>query len=141
MLRILTFLTLTLLLGACSKTPDEEQIAQNIAAIEAAVEAKSFTDIEAFLHDDFLANEQMSARDAGRLLQVYGRQHRRLGVTIIGTNTTMDEIYPDRAETTLSVVVTGSAGRLPTDGSARTVRVEWLKDGGDWLIRRARWER
>ncbi|MGB1142196.1 MAG: hypothetical protein ACPG1A_14940, partial [Halioglobus sp.] len=85
MLRILTFLTLTLLLGACSKTPDEEQIAQNIAAIEAAVEAKSFTDIEAFLHEDFLADEQMSARDAGRLLQVYGRQHRRLGVTIIGS--------------------------------------------------------
>lgn len=141
MLRILTFLTLTLLLGACSKTPDEEQIAQNIAAIEAAVEAKSFTDIEAFLHEDFLANEQMSARDAGRLLQVYGRQHRRLGVTIIGSKTTMDEIYPDRAETTLSVVVTGSAGRLPTDGSARTVRVEWIEDGGDWLIRRASWQR
>lgn len=134
-------LSVILLLAGCGKTPDEEQINQNLAAIEEAVENKSFDQLQQYLHADFLANERMGAMEAGRLLAMYGRQHRRLGVTVMGSKTVMDATFPDRADTTVSVVVTGSSGRLPNDGSVRSVRLEWVKDGGDWLIRRANWQR
>ena len=37
--------------------------------------------------------------------------------------------------------VTGSSGGLlPSDGSVRTVKAEWMKQAGDWLVISAQWE-
>ena len=134
------FCLAALLLVACSKSTDEEQIAQNITAITEAVETKKFSAVQAHLHESFRANEQMDARQVKQLLTMYGLQHKKLGVTVVGSETTLDPVYPDRAETTMSVVVTGSSGRLPSDGSVRTVDLEWIKDSGDWLVRKAKWQ-
>ncbi len=130
---------LALFLAACSETPDEEQIAQNIEAIETAVEAKAFAAIGDYLHPDFLANERMDAQALKQLLRAYSFRHKNISATLLGSKTSMDPTFPDRAETVLSVVVTGSPGRLPTDGSVRTIRLAWVKQSGDWLIRRAQW--
>jgi hypothetical protein len=138
--RFTIFLFIVPFLAACDKTSDEEQIAQNIAAMQEAVEIKKFTGINSHLHQDFMANERMRTREVKQLLQMYSMQHRNIGVTIIGSETTMDSTFSDRAETTLSVVVTGSSGRLPSDGSVRTVKLAWVKQSGDWLVRRAEWQ-
>lgn len=140
MRRSTILLLIGLLLLGCQDTPDEEQIAEAITTIQAAVEQKDFAAIQDHLHDGFVANEQMDAGDAKRLLAAYGMQHRKLGVTIVGSNTTMDPVFPHRAQTTLSVVVTGSSGRLPSDGSVRTIYLEWTKDSGEWLVRKAQWQ-
>ena len=103
-----------LCLCACGKTPDEEQIAQNIAEMKEAVERKEFADIADHLHESFIANDRMNAMQVRRLLQMYGMQHRNIGATIISSKTTMDLVYTDRAESILSVVVTGSSGGLPS---------------------------
>jgi hypothetical protein len=133
------FMAAALLLVACAKTSDEEQIAQTITAISEAVESKKFSAVQAHLHEGFRANDQMDARQVKQLLAMYGLQHKRLGVTITGSKTTLDPVYPDRATTMMSVVVTGSSGRLPSDASVRTVEVEWIKDSGDWLVHKAKW--
>jgi len=129
-----------LLLVSCAKTSDEEQIKETISAISAAVESKQFSALQAHLHESFRANDQMNARQVKQLLAMYGLQHKRLGVTITSSKTTLDPVYPDRATTMMSVVVTGSSGRLPSDGSVRTVEIEWIKDSGDWLVRTAKWQ-
>ena len=130
----------TLLLTACAKTTDEEQIAAHIAAITEAVENKKFSAVQDYLDEGFRANEQMDAQEVRQLLMMYGLQHKSLGVTVVSSNTTMDAVFPDRAQTTMSVVVTGSSGLLPSDGSVRTVSVEWVKNSGDWVIRKAKWQ-
>jgi hypothetical protein len=140
-MRCLTiFIFIVLFLVACEKTPDEEQIAQNIVSMKEAVELKNFTGIKKNLHKDFIANERLSAKEVNQLLQMYSMQHRNIDVTIVATETTMDSTFSGRAETTMSVVVTGASGRLPSDGSVRTVKLEWVKQSGDWLVRKARWE-
>jgi hypothetical protein len=133
------YLPIALSLLACDNTPDEDQIAQNIATMKEAVERKEFTDIKDHLHDSFIANGRMNAREVNRLLQMYGIQHKKLGATIISSKTMMDPVFSDRAETILSVVLTGSSGRLPSDGSVRTITLEWVKESGDWLVRKADW--
>lgn len=141
MVRLPAILVLAaLLLAACARTSDEEQIAQTIAAMSQAVENREFMAIQAHLHESFRANDRMDAREVRQLLAMYGLQHKRLGVTVAGSKTTLDPIYPDRANTILSVVTTGSSGRLPSDGSVRTVEIEWIKVSGDWLVRTAKWE-
>jgi hypothetical protein len=129
-----------LLLGACARSSDEEQIAQAITAMSEAVENKQFMAIQPHLHESFRANDRMDAREVKQLLAMYGLQHKTLGVTLVGSKTTLDPVYPDRATTMLSVVVTGSSGRLPSDGSVRAVELEWIKDSGDWLVRTATWQ-
>ena len=139
-MRPLTVFTLIVfLLCACKGTPDEEQIAQHVTAMKDAVERKDFAAIRSHLHEDFVGNKHMDAREVKQLLQMYSLQHRNIGVTIVGSNTTMDPTFEDRAETTLSVVATGSSGGLPEDGSVRTVKLEWLKESGDWRVIRAEW--
>lgn len=139
-LGLILVLSLTSMLAGCSKTPDEELIQQQIDAVQQAVERKAFTEIPDYLHHDFIANGHMGADEIKRLLQMYSLQHRRIGVTILSSETTLDPYSPDRAETTLSVAVTGSSGLLPTDGSMRPVRVVWEKYSGDWLVIEADWQ-
>ena len=140
MCRLTIFLCIALFLVGCDKTSDEEKIAHQISGIQEAVELKDFSDVEKYLHNDFLANERLSTKESGQLLKLYSMRHRNIGVTIVASNTTMDSTFTDRAKTTMSVVVTGAAARLPSDGSIRTVQLEWVKQSGDWLVRRAKWE-
>lgn len=140
MRRLTIFTFIFLFLVACDKTPDEEQIAQNIAAMKEAVELKNFAGIKKHLHKDFIANERLNVREVNQLLKMYSMQHKNIGVTILATETTMDSTFSDRAETTMSAVVTGASGRLPSDGSVRTVKLAWVKQSGDWLVRKAKWE-
>lgn len=136
-----TVIVLTvLLLASCAKTSDEEQIAQNIAAMQEAVETNAFYEIEPYLHAGFVANERLDAQKAKQMLQMYSIRHKDIDATILGTKTTMDPTFPDRAESILSVVVTGSSRRLPSDASMRTVRLEWVKQSGEWQLRKAFWE-
>ena len=138
--RLAACLVVMLYLVACGKTSDEEIIAQHIATLQEAVEANDFSEIKNHLHDSFIANKRLDAREVNQLLRMYSTQHRNIGVTIVNSNTTMDPTFPDRADTIMSVVVTGSSGGLPSDGSVRTVKLEWIKQSGDWLVIRAEWE-
>lgn len=135
------FFIVMLYLVACGKNTDEEIIAQHIATMQEAVEANDFGEIKNHLHASFIANKRLDAREANQLLRMYSLQHKNIGVTIVSSNTTMDPTFPDRAETIMSVVVTGSSGRLPSDGSVRTVKIAWIKQSGDWQVIRADWER
>jgi len=138
--RLAACLVVMLYLVACGKTPDEEIIAQHIATMQEAVEGKDFSAIKNHLHESFIANKRLDAKEVNQLLRMYSMQHRNIGVSIVSSKTTMDPTFEDRAETIMSVVVTGSSGGLPEDGSVRTVKLTWIKQSGDWQVIRAEWE-
>ena len=139
--RLAACVLVMLYLIACGKSPDEEIIAQHIADMQEAVEANDFSAIKSHLHESFVANKGLDAEKVDQLLRMYSLQHRKIDVTIVASNTTINPTLPDRAETIMSVVVTGSAGGLlPSDGSVRTVKAEWIKQSGDWLVISAEWE-
>jgi hypothetical protein len=131
---------LLLICPACHKTPDEEQIRLIIREIFNAVEEKSPVKIATYLHPDFRANGEMNAQQVKQLLVMTGMQHQSITMTMVSSKTIIDPVYPDRAETVLSVVVTGSSGSiLPSDGSVRVVKLQWRKDD-DWKILKADWQ-
>jgi len=134
------FALFTLLLSACDKTPDEEKIQNNIQAIQNAVENKELMGIGKYLHKDFLANRSMDSKQLKQMLFVQGKRHSNISIVIVSQETTIDPVYIEKAETTLSVVMAGSSGGLPEDGSVRVVDLEWRKVGSDWQIIKANWE-
>lgn len=127
------------LLSGCDKAPDIEKIEQNLADMQEAVENKEFTAIREHLHESFIANDRLDTTEVKRLLQMYSFRHQSIDVAVLASETMMDPTYSDRAETTASVVVTGSSGLLPSDGSARTVKIEWIKQSADWKVIKAEW--
>ena len=133
------FVCITVLLAGCDEAPDKEQIERNLAAMQEAVENKEFSAIKKYLHEGFRANDRLGAAEVKRLLQMYSLRHQNINVTVLATETEMNSTYPNRAQTTASVVVTGSSGLLPSDGSVRTVRIEWKKQSGDWRATAAQW--
>jgi len=138
---VIAVIACALLLTACEKSSDAEQIAQNIAEMQEAVEEGSFFAIRKHLAENFVANNELDAEEVKRMLQVYSLQHRKIDVTLVDSETQVDETLGYRAESQLSVIVTGSSGLIPSDGSIRRVDVLWEKHGGDWLVMRADWRR
>lgn len=132
---------IAMFIAGCAEKDDTEQINQNLNAIEEAVEAKNFSAIAKYLDEGFVANERMRADEVRQLLRFYSLRHKNLGVTIVGSNTTLHANLPDRAYSTVSVIATGSSGLLPSDASVRQVEVEWTKHSGTWLISKASWRR
>ena len=136
------FLSLCFLLSfsACHQDSDEQQIKRIIDQLSKAVEENKLVDIADHLHADFRANGEMNAQRVKQMLMMYGMQHQSINITIVSAKTAIDTIYQDKAESTLSVIATGSSGRiLPSDGSVRVVKLEWRKDG-DWKILKANWQ-
>lgn len=127
-------------LVACSKTPDQEQIQQNLNEMIAAVEDKKFTGVASHLHKDFMANRSMDTKQVKQMLQALSFQHNFIGITVMSSKTTLDPVFTDKAETVMSLIVTGSSRYLPNDGSVRVVELNWLKEGSDWQIRSASWK-
>lgn len=138
--RVFIAIVFTVLISACSKTSDEEQIQQNINALTNAIEAKKPSAIVEYLHEDFRANGDMDVQHLKQLLTLHTLQHQSISVNILSAQTRIDPVYKDRAESILSVVTTASAGGvLPQDGSARVVTLQWRKDD-DWKILTADWK-
>jgi len=133
------FFTIAIFLSACAEKDDYDVISEHLAAIKEAVEEKNFSTVHSYLDEGFVANERMGIEEVKQLLRFYSLRHKKLNVTIVGSNTTMHANLPDRAYSTVSVITTGSSGLLPSDGSIRQVNVEWTKHSGDWRVIRASW--
>jgi hypothetical protein len=135
---VLTFCTL--LLSSCGEdTPDEDRIQQAIDEIVKAVETNSLEIIEDYLHKDFSANGEMDARQVKQLILAHKLRKQNIGINVLKNKTSLDEVYIDQAHSSLSVLMTGG-GRLPNDGAYRNVKLDWMKEDGDWKILRAEWK-
>jgi len=125
---------------ACNKSSDEEQIRQVINNLSKAIEENKPAAITEYLHEDFRANGDMNAQQVKQLLLMQGLQHQAISISIVSAKTIVDPVYPDKADSTLSVITTGSSdGVLPKDTSARVVKLSWRKDR-DWKILKADWQ-
>jgi hypothetical protein len=130
-----------LTLVACHKTSDEAQIKHIIDVVAAAVQSGNYGEVADHLHSDFRANNGMDTQQVRQMLAMAGIQHAALKITILSSTTEVDPVYTDKANSTLSVVATSgsSIAGLPSDGSARLVKLDWRKEGNDWKIFHAAW--
>ena len=137
---IRTLLTawLVLLLGACSVSDREQQLRQQISALQEAIDRRDAGDVEALLADDFVGNEGMDRRGARQLAAAVFLRHREIGARL-GPVTV--ELRGEReAIARFSVLATGgSGGLLPEQGQVYQVQTGWRLQDGDWKLLNASW--
>ena len=138
---IRTLLTawLVLLLGACSVSDREQQLRQQIRALQEAIDRRDVGDVEALLADDFVGNEGMDRRGARQLAAAVFLRHREVAARI--GQVTVELRGQDDAVARFQVLATGgSGGLLPERGQAYQVETGWRLIDGEWKLRNASWK-
>ncbi|TQV72680.1 hypothetical protein FKG94_18500 [Exilibacterium tricleocarpae] len=137
--RLLALLAM-LLLSACERGSDEQQIRAAVAELTASIEAFDAGDLERQLHPDFAANRKMTRQEAKRLLLFYRLRQQAVSVKVPSLEVILDPVYTDRATTRASALLTSSDGLIPDEGRFITATGRWLKEDDRWLLQQLDWE-
>ena len=130
---------LLMLSTACTDTPDEEQIAENLNIIITSAQEKKMSEAWPLIHDGFVANNRNNKDELKKMAFMMAKRYQNINVTVVTKSTTINANAPTRATTEMEILLSGGQGYLPSDGKLLTATVKWVKDG-DWLVYRANWE-
>ena len=138
-IRVLLTAWLVLLLGACSVSDREQQLRQQISALQEAIDRRDVGDVEALLAEDFVGNEGMDRRGARQLAAAVFLRHREVAARIGPVEVELRG--QDDAMARFPVLATGgSGGLLPERGQAYQVETGWRLVDGEWKLRNASWK-
>jgi hypothetical protein len=130
------------LAAGCAREPAEQRLRTTIAAIEAAVEARSAGDVIGHVAEDFIGGDGalagMDRRQLHALLRGVLLRHRDIGVLLGPLALSMHG--EDRATVQVDALVTaGSGGLLPASGRRLRIDSGWRLEDGEWRCISARW--
>ena len=139
--RLCGFALLCLLLavlGACSRTPPEQAVRQQLEALQTAIDAQDAGAVHELLAEDFIGNQGMDRRGARQLAVAVFMRHRDVGARM--GPVTVELRSDTEATASFSVLATGGdGGLLPGNGQVFDVETGWRLLDGDWRLLNARW--
>ncbi|MBP9697563.1 MAG: nuclear transport factor 2 family protein [Thermomonas sp.] len=135
---MLPALLLALLAVACSRASPEQAVRAQVAALQAAIDARDAGEVEALLAADFVGNDGIDRRGAKQLAAAVFLRHRdvaaKLGPVSVELRGETDAIA------TFSVLATGgSGGLLPEQGQVYQFQTGWRLVDGEWKLLNASW--
>jgi len=131
-------LILLLALGACSQTPDETQIKQQLDEIIDAIEARESRVVLGKLADHFSGPNNQNKRDIHQLMIASFLRYKN--IKVIRTGLTDIQIQEQSARVTFDVTLTGANRLIPEHLRNYRVSTGWNKIDGDWLLLQADWK-
>ncbi|TVS13155.1 MAG: nuclear transport factor 2 family protein [Wenzhouxiangella sp.] len=139
-MRLWLTLVPVLVLVACTRPADEDRIRQHLDAMIDALADQNARAFMAPLADDFSADTwNLDRRGARLLLNREMRAHQRIRVRLFDIQ--VDLVTDDRASASFQAVLTGGSGLIPEQGSWYRVSTGWRRQGSDWELITASWER
>ncbi|MEM1081102.1 MAG: hypothetical protein AAGH65_05925 [Pseudomonadota bacterium] len=138
---ILLMLAAMIALAGCSApTDDEQQIRDHLDTMSQALEEDHVRDFMRPIAEDFVAGNGGLNRNAVMLL-VRRERLARQEVNIQRLNTDVEILTADRATANFQAIATGGTGLIPDEGQLWNVETGWRKQGDDWQMISASWER
>lgn len=137
---VVSLLLLALVLGACARPSDEEQIRAAIGDMQLAIESGKPADFMRHIADDFTGDGgNIDKRGLHNFLRAQALTNASIGISVVSTDV---ELQGERATVKVMVTMTGGNGRwLPERGSVQQIESGWRRQGGDWLCVNAQWQR
>jgi len=127
-----------LLLAGCHRGGAGETLRRDIAAMQAAIEARDVGAVAGFLATDFVGNEGFDRDGARRLATLQFLRNADVGVVLGPLDV---QLQDGHATVRTTVLLTGGrGGLLPERGRARSVTSGWRRDGDDWKMTSLAWE-
>ncbi|MBU2709601.1 hypothetical protein [Zooshikella harenae] len=134
LIKALLALSISILLSACSSSPDEELIADAISDIQEGLETKNSKIVLNTLSDDFITNKNQDKTWVKRIMALYFLRHKSITILITQSDTQINKQHPNEANTEATVVLTGQAGWIPESGKIYHVIGRWKKNDDQWLL-------
>lgn len=130
----------TLLLAGCGR--DDPQIELNAAAqsLQDSIESKDNGELMARIHPEFIANQRLDRDWVQRTIALMFLRHEKVGVIALNSQSWIDPTYPDKGYSEGQVALTGAERWLPQRVGHYNVRLEWWREGGEWLLARLNWD-
>lgn len=136
---VTVFALLALLLPACRRTPDEEQVRAAVAAMVQAVEAGLARGVGAPLSDDFDGNAgQLDRPGLVGMVRLLSLRGDHVGV-VMGPLSI--EPRGDRLVVSFTVTLTSGGRLLPDQLGVYQVESGWRQEDGEWRCYTASWKR
>jgi len=135
---LLAIALVPVLLAGCRRDTAEEALRRDIAALQAAIEAREAKDMVEFLATDFVGNGGLDRDGARRLAALYFLRNADVGVVLGPLDV---QLQGDHATVRTTALLTGGqSGLLPERGRARSITSGWRRDGGDWKMTSLSWD-
>jgi len=131
---------IALLLVGCSR--DDPQAALEAAAktLQENIEKKDTAALLAQLHPDFRANAAFDRDWVRRTATLMFLRHRNVQVLALSSDSRIDPGYASKGHTEAQLALTGAQGLLPERAGHYSVRIEWWREDGQWLLARLDWD-
>lgn len=125
--------------SGCKRDAPEEAIRAQVTALQAAIEARSASDVADLLDEDFIGPQGMDRRGARQTAAVLMLRHQRIGVVMGPLDVELQGA--DRARVRTRAALTGGDGAALLPDSAQAWRVEsgWRLRGDTWRITSLEW--
>lgn len=132
-----TMLAALLLLAGCAKAPPEQKLREALTSLQASIEARDASTLEATLASDFVGQDGMDRDGARKLARLMFLRHRDIGATL---GPPRIDLQDQHATVRFTAALTGGAGGILPD-AARVYEVDtaWRMEGGDWRLISAQW--
>jgi len=131
---------LALWLVGCARPGAEEQVRAQVAALQHAVEHRDLGDAMDLVADDFAGNNGLDRDGLRALMRLQFLVNANVRATLGPLQVTLQG--QDHATVKFSALLTGGSGRLlPDQAGTYQVTTGWRRDGGDWKLYTAQWQR
>lgn len=125
--------------AGCRSTPPEEALRESVGELQAALEARDARAISGLLAEDFVGPGGMDRTATRRTAAMSFQRYRKVGIALGPLDIVMHE---RNATVRFTAALTGGQrGWLPESGSVYQVETGWRRDGDDWVLTSARWDR
>ena len=138
MVRWLPALALAILLMACTRTPPEQRLREQLSAMQAALEDRRPGDFIEGVAADFTGDGGMDRAALQHLVRAQVLANADIGLALGPAEI---ELQGDRATVRFSAVASGGSGRfLPERAQAYQVTSGWRDEDGNWRLYYAEWK-
>lgn len=138
-LRHIVYLSCVLLLLACDRPDDEQQIRDAIERMAQAVEEHRPKDVVADVAEQFIGPSPRVDRDYVRNT-AREMMLRNETIRVVITSIDVQLHSQDRADAVVNTVLAGGGSFLPERGRQVEFSTTWRKIDGDWQVVRADWD-
>ena len=121
----------------CTRTPPEEKLREALTTLQASVEARDASAMEAGLAADFVGPDGLDRTGARRLAQLMFLRHREIGAKLGPPQITIQGNHATVRFT--AALMGGEGGALPDSASLYAVDTAWRIEGGEWRLISAQW--
>jgi hypothetical protein len=126
-----------LVLAACSRTPPEQRLREQLGRMQAALEQHDARDFMAGVAADFSGNGGMDRAALQQVVRAQVLVNARIGLTLGPAGV---ELKGDRATVRFTAAATAGNGRLlPDRAQAWNVTSGWREEDGKWRLYYAEW--